>query len=254
MYLRQICLVAPELNPTVEALSELFSIPVCHRDPEVAAFGLENAILAVGSQFLEVVAPIREGTAAGRFMERRGSGGGYMVICQVSAREDQARVRHRARARGVRLAYEADHQSWNIMQLHPADMKASFLEVDWDSQADPEGNWEPAGGLRWRESVCAEVTTAITALELSGPEPQALAAHWADVTGLPLENQDGLPCLVLANATLRFSRAAEAINSGLVAADLKIRDRSRLYASAAALGIEIADEQVHVGGMRFNLV
>lgn len=93
IYLRQVCLVAARLEPVTEALSQVFSIPVCHVDPAVSAFGLENCILAVGSQFLEVVAPIGENTAAGRFLERRGGDGGYMVICQALSRVEQAALR-----------------------------------------------------------------------------------------------------------------------------------------------------------------
>src|SRR5690606_39212907 len=47
IYLRQVCLVAARLEPVTEALSQVFSIPVCHVDPAVSAFGLENCILAV---------------------------------------------------------------------------------------------------------------------------------------------------------------------------------------------------------------
>ena len=42
-----------------------------------AEFGLENTLMPVGRNFLEVVAPIQEGTAAGRYLDRRGGNGGY---------------------------------------------------------------------------------------------------------------------------------------------------------------------------------
>ena len=80
--LRQIALVARQLAPVVDDLRELFGLAVAYRDPSVEAFGLENAVLPVGNQFLEVVAPIREGTAGGRYLERRRGDGGYMVILQ----------------------------------------------------------------------------------------------------------------------------------------------------------------------------
>src|SRR6185437_8780205 len=60
--LRQIALVARQLAPVVDR--DVFGLEVAYRDPGVEAFGLENAVLPVGNQFLEVVAPIREGTAA----------------------------------------------------------------------------------------------------------------------------------------------------------------------------------------------
>ena len=83
--LRQICLVASELEPVVDDLCAVFGVKVCHRDPEVGQFGLHNALMPFGSSFLEVVAPQREGTAAGRYLERRQGDGGYMVILDSEA-------------------------------------------------------------------------------------------------------------------------------------------------------------------------
>ena len=80
LQLRQICLVAPALEPAVEDLCAILGIEVCYRDPGVAQWGLENAVMPLGDQFLEVVAPTREGTAAGRYLQRRSGPGGYMVI------------------------------------------------------------------------------------------------------------------------------------------------------------------------------
>ncbi len=250
IHLRQICLVANRLAPAVEDLRAVFSTPVCHVDPGVGKFGLENALLAVGTQFLEVVAPLREGTAAGRFLQRRGGNGGYMVICQVPSLEEQAAVRARAQENGVRVAYESDRGSWNIMQLHPADMGASFFEVDWDEQSDPAGNWQPAGGTEWMEAVNTEVVSAIVGVELQSGDPRALAERWSAVAGVPLEDRDTGPVLPLANAELRFIRG----HSGLAAVDLRVADRDRLLEQAEARGASVSDSQVLICGTRFNIL
>ena len=70
--LRQIALVAEELAPTVDDLRAVLGLEVCFNDPGVKTFGLENALLPVGNQFLEVVAPIEEGTAGGRYLRATG--------------------------------------------------------------------------------------------------------------------------------------------------------------------------------------
>jgi hypothetical protein len=57
--LRQICLVARDLNRVVADLEAVFAISVCHRDPNVAKYGLVNALLPVGTSFLEIVSPAR---------------------------------------------------------------------------------------------------------------------------------------------------------------------------------------------------
>ena len=66
--MRQICLVARELAPVVEVFHDVFGLDVCHRDPGVGKYGLENALFAIGNGFLEVVAPVRDGTTAGRYL------------------------------------------------------------------------------------------------------------------------------------------------------------------------------------------
>lgn len=79
--LRQICLAAATLEPAVRAIEQVLGLAVCYRDPNVARFGLENAVFPIGTSFLEVVAPTRPDTAAGRFLERSAGRGAYMVIC-----------------------------------------------------------------------------------------------------------------------------------------------------------------------------
>ena len=82
--LRQICLVARELEPVIEDLTEVLGIQRCYVDPGVGQFGLENTLMPIGRNFLEVVAPIQEGTAGGRYLDRRSGDGGYMVITQAT--------------------------------------------------------------------------------------------------------------------------------------------------------------------------
>ena len=94
--LRQICLVAEKLQPVVEDLTDILGINPCYIDPGVGVFGLENTLMAVGKNFLEVVAPIREGTAGGRYLKRRGGDGGYMVITHADSKKTQPAVRQNA--------------------------------------------------------------------------------------------------------------------------------------------------------------
>src|SRR5258706_16232155 len=79
MRLRQICLVAPRLEPAVGDIAAIMGLNVCYRDGNVAKYGLENALLPVDTILLEVVAPLQPGTAAGRFLDKTGGQGGYMA-------------------------------------------------------------------------------------------------------------------------------------------------------------------------------
>src|SRR4051812_32413012 len=90
--LRQIALVARTLEPVERQLTAALATEVCYRDPGVGTYGLHNALWALGGTFLEVVAPMRDSTAAGRYLDRRGGDGGYMYIvdCEdLKARREQ---------------------------------------------------------------------------------------------------------------------------------------------------------------------
>ena len=78
--LRQAVLVARELEPVAGGLRSALGLHEPFRDPGVGEFGLTNAVFALGDCFLEVVSPARAGTAAGRYLDRHGGDGGYMVI------------------------------------------------------------------------------------------------------------------------------------------------------------------------------
>lgn len=253
IHLRQICLVARELRPAAEALEGVFGLKPCHVDPAVGKYGLENTLWPVGSKFLEVVAPIEAGTAAGRYLDRRSGDGGYMVICQVATKAEQDAVRARAAEQGVRVAHENDYGKWRLMQLHPGDMRATFFEVDWDEKAEMTGNWEPAGGTGW-EGAASDVVSDIVGAEIQSDDPEGVAAHWAAVAGLPVERRQGAPAVALANAVLRFVKAEDGRGPGLGALDLKVTDRARLLREAEARGARVSEREVLVCGTRFNLV
>ncbi len=89
--LRQICLLAHDIRAVTEQLESVFGLQVCHIDPAVGAYGLENRLLPIGNQLLEIVAPTQPDTAGGRYLERRNGDGGYMVITQCDNHEPRKR-------------------------------------------------------------------------------------------------------------------------------------------------------------------
>src|SRR5450432_2412374 len=104
--LRQICLVAPHIEPVVGDIAGIMGLKVCYRDCNVAKYGLENALLPVDTILLEVVAPFQEGTAAGRFLQKTGGHGGYMAIFCCDDPDGRGK---RAGKFGVRIANLIDH-------------------------------------------------------------------------------------------------------------------------------------------------
>ena len=248
--LRQIALVARQLAPVVDDLSAVFGIEVAYRDPGVAAFGLENAVFPIGSQFLEVVAPVREGTAGGRYLERRGGDGGYMVILQC---DEHAPRKRRVAELGIRKAFAQDEPEYRLMQLHPRDTGGSFLEIDEQiGGEDPNGPWQPAG-RDWRAAVRTDVVRAIAAAEIQADEPSALAGRWGEILEIPVE-RNGAASLRLDNATIRFVAATDGRGEGLGGVDLVVADRARLLAAAERRGCRSGDGHVLLCGTRFRIV
>ena len=251
--LRQICLVAAQLAPAVDDLCAVLGLELCYRDPAVAKWGLENALMPVGNGLLEVVAPTREGTAAGRYLERRGGDGGYMVILQT---DDLAPYRRRVGELGVRLIAEPNYGEYVGMQLHPRDTGGAILSIDWNEgdPADPAGPWHPAGP-DWQRARRTDRVTEMRAAELQGDDPERLARRWAEILGLDLHHHGGAPTLHVDDADLRFVMARDGRGEGLGTVDLAAtHQRGAILAAAEARGCAVDGDVVTVCGTRFRLV
>lgn len=251
-HLRQFCLVAPELEPSIVPLAEVLGAPRAYVDPGVATFGLENTLLGIGTDFLEVVAPVREGTAAGRFLARRGGAGGYMVIVQATTEADYAAAIARAEAAGVRIAFQIDRPGWSLRQLHPADMGAAFLEFEWDPIADVRGNWHAAGGEAWRANA-GDPRMGFTGGTLQGDDPAALAARWGDMLGSAPTRDGDAYTVAMANAVLRFVAPGDERGPGLTGIALRVPDRRAVLKRAREHGCPVEGHAFDLGGVRFTL-
>ena len=252
--LRQIALVADRLEPVEAALIDVLDLAVCYRDPAVATFGLENALFPVGNQFLEVVAPTEANTAAGRYLERRGGPGGYMVIHQC---DDHVPRKRRIAELGVRTVFDRDMDEYSLMQLHPKDTGGSFLEIDEQRGTrahEPDGPWHPAGPDWWAGRRTDRVER-IAAAEIQAAEPREVAKRWAEITEIALSSTpEGDPQLILDNATLRFVPCLDERPEGLGGIDLRCTDRVAILAAAGRHDAVTGDNQITLCGMRMNLL
>jgi len=175
--LRQVALVASDLK-TVEAdVVAALGVKACAHDLGVEQFGLKNVLFPVGERLLEVVAPFRSGTSAGRFLDRRGGDGGYMVLFQV---DDLEAVRSRIADLGVRVVLEAVGPGVVGLHLHPSDVGGAIVSLD---QTDRWDDW-PWAGSNWRDHVCADVVSDLVAVEVAVFDPESTAARWAAVLGI----------------------------------------------------------------------
>jgi hypothetical protein len=248
MRLRQICLVAPHLEPVISDIAGIMGLSVCYRDGNVAKYGLENALLPVDTILLEVVAPFKDGTTAGRFIEKTGGRGGYMAI--FCCDDPDARGRH-ANALGVRTANVIDHAPYHGVQLHPRDCRAAFIEFNHTDGSDDILGAYPPAGPDWQKFIRKDVTRALTAVEMQSPDPRGLAAHWGKIIGVaPIETEGGGAELKLPNATFRFVNGASEIMSAL---EFRVADAARVLDAARAKGHAVAGNEFLLGGVRFRL-
>ena len=235
MRLRQIALVAADLEPTIEQLGTELGAEVCFRDPGVATFGLHNALLALGDTFLEVVSPVKDDTTAGRYLERRGGDGGYMVILQLDP-EERADALRRADELGVRQVFVAEHtidgQHAIGTHFHPADTGGAILSVD---TATPPQSWIWAG-TGWASVVRRERAGAITGATIQADDPSAMAARWGALLGIDPADDERL---MLERSSIRFVPVADGRGEGLAAIEVEALDPALRGRSCELAGIRI---------------
>ena len=176
--LRQAVVAARELDPVAARLRQEFGLRDPFQDPGVGAFGLRNAVYAVGDTFLEIVSPVREGTTAGRYLDRRGGDCGYMAIFQL---HDLEAARRRVEELGIRVVWRADMDDISGTHLHPADVRGAIVSLD---RADPPGSWR-WGGPDWTGRVGTGAPGSVVGITVSVSDPSAVAARWAEILGVP---------------------------------------------------------------------
>ncbi|MBM4204509.1 MAG: hypothetical protein FJ194_10225 [Gammaproteobacteria bacterium] len=249
--LRQIALVAEKLAPVEAALLDVLSVKVAFRDPGVGHFGLENALFPIGNTLLEVVAPTRENTAGGRYLERRGGDGGYMVITQC---DDHLPRRKRVADLGIRIVNQFENKHFRNIQLHPKDTGGSFFEIDealGENAHAHDGPWEPSGP-EWQMYKDTSRVAGIVAAEVQADDPRQVAARWSEISQIPLAS-DGLT-LPLDNAKVRFVPCTDGRPEGLGGIDIQCTDKAAILAAAKKRGLKLDGDTLMLCGMRVKLI
>jgi len=248
MRLRQIALVAKDLQKAVDDLCAVLGLEVCYHDPGVEVFGLHNALMPIGTSFLEVVSPLREGTTAGRLLERRHGDGGYMVIAQT---DDLAREHKRVEELGVRIVWETQLPDAATIHLHPRDVGAAIVSFD---QMRPPESWRWAGP-EWREHVHTDVTRRLAGAELQSADPAALAKRWGEVFGRPVRGcPDGGHELELDAGKLRFVSDRDGRGEGVSGIDVEVVEPTDVLHRARSRGLPASAESVELCGVRVRLL
>jgi hypothetical protein len=232
--LRQAVLVAAELEPVETALREALGLGEPFRDPGVGAFGLINAVFALGDCFLEVVSPVQEDTAAGRYLDRHGDGG-YMAIFDL---EDLDGARNRVGQLGIRVVWRIDLSDISGTHLHPADMGGAIVSLD---QSRPWGSWR-WGGPQWTAQIGDGAPGRLGGITVAVPDPAAVAARWGEVLGVPAQEEE--PLLALDGSEVRFASADGAQGEGLTEIAVELppaQRRGRTDVEVGGVQLRLAD-------------
>ena len=205
--LRQICLVAYDLEWTSNLLCAAFDATVVFRDPNMAAGGnLTNTHIRLGDSFLETVCPSdrawKNSTTQTRLLERNGDCG-YMAIVQVpdvslaslsmaeqgnaigmvsggliqcpgSPGSGFADMKSRDYSLGESLPKNEDMVAGVNVQFHPHDFGTlAEIQENWPGQSEfprNKGAYFPAGNA-WQNDVDSRphggVTTGFAAVEIA---------------------------------------------------------------------------------------
>lgn len=275
MRLRQVALLAPSLAEAEAEVCGVLGLEVIFRDPAVGRWGLENSLLPLGGDFLELLAPLREGTSAGRYLKKRGGAGGYMVILQCG---DALEARAWFEAQGARVIYESDHPEVLGFHFHPGDTGGILVSVHSPVHSpvhstgatagvsgdfsDPMSPWAHAGE-EWNTETkpLAKLLAQDPArprlggVILQGEDPAALAERWAALLGRPASPvENGGHRIRLLNAELLIEAAADGRGAGVGGIVLLSAEPRQIIARAKARGLETRQDGFTACGARFHAV
>jgi hypothetical protein len=247
MRLRQIALVAKDLEPVTAQLNAIFGLRVAFRDPAVAKYGLINVVMPVGGEFLEIVQPVTADASAGRYLKRRGGDAGYMLIFQTGGA-----VAHRERliARGIRNIAQLDSPRYTFTHFHPGDfdgvLVSSDTAGDGSNWRERFGDWPPAGP-HWKDYLAPADVKGIAGATVQARDPEAAAKRWSNL----LEAERDGASLRFEGAEVRFAEPVDADGTGIVGVRIAVLDPAAILARASALRLPVEAGAVRIGGVAF---
>ena len=246
MRIRQVALAASDLEKTDETLRRLLGCNESYADPDIIYFGLDNRLYTLGDCFLEVVSPVKSNTAAGRFLERRGGDGGYMVIVQAdNLAQEQARLAGSL----IRTVFADDRGNAKAIHLHPKDVPGAIPSID---EMTPPESWLWAGD-GWEQRAGTYVGR-ILAVEIRSLDPHATGLCWAEAYGLELISSGDDWRIEMGSTEMRFTYDAEVLEPTLMAIDFEAIDLPAVCSAADEMGLERAENVVIVCGVELHFL
>lgn len=251
MRLRQIALVAHDLEPYVQDLEAVLGIHVSHRDPNVAAYGLVNVVFPVGGEFLEIVQPVKDDASAARYLKRRGGDAGYMVLFHSGNA-----LTHRARleAKGLRKIAEQEDENYVFTHFHPGDFDGVLTSIDSvggiTDPLEPYCDW-PFAGPDWKSFSSDANVLGMPAATIQTRDPAAAAKRWADHLNSSVDESNTVS---FESGKIRFVLPVDEDGTGVIGIDVAVRNPAPVLAAAKKRGLSVSDTGFSLCGITFTLV
>ena len=242
MDIRQIVMVSSLRDPIVSDLNKLFGLEVAFNDPGVGHFGLENAVMPLGTDFLEVVSPIEENTTAGRYLQKRGGDGGYMVIIQV---DDFDKTKSLVHDNEIEIVWDTDLPEAKAIHLHPKQMGGAIVSLDW---MNPKESWKWAGP-EWNKYITDDIK-GIDGVEIQANNPEEMFNRWKDILDASNINESERK-IYLDNTWISFIDEDDR-GSGISAFSLITDNKELLISKAKEFGF-LQEDNIVIGGVKFYL-
>lgn len=232
-----------------------------YRDPGVAQWGLENILVPLGGEIIEVVAPMKSSTAAGRLLSKRGAGG-YMIIMQTL--DAAARKNYVTSKKLAKVIWEHVQHDSHAIQYHPKGIKGGMIpELDSHNDApeqlqDRFSRWHPCGddynnySERMKKHANLSLLGCILRLAPGDIDAEGASKQWEELFGV-LRNRD---LLAFTNARLGFVPGSDNEPEGLANITIGVRGQDYLdgiLRRAKERGLLQDGGAVRMVGIRFYL-
>jgi Glyoxalase-like domain len=218
--IRQAVVVAADRDGVADVWRRELGVTDGFHDPGVGEFGLHNWVFPIGDAFLEVVAPITQGTTAGRYMQRHGGDAGYMVIFQL---DNITAARDHMRAEQCRDVWNIDLPQISATHLHPADTGGAIVSLD---QPNPTSSWL-WGGPDWESRSASSHSTDIAGVSIASSDPATMCSQWQQLFSLTSNDDNANECALPDSSVVSFVASADhAGRAGIVEIALRATDPS----------------------------
>lgn len=230
--IRQVIIGAGDMSIASKELREAFGLAVGFADPLLEGINMDDETFRVGPEaHLELVGALTPEAPIAKWCEKVGGGGGYGLAIQVPA---LGPLLERAESLGARTIEDLVVYERRIVQLHPGDL-GILVELDEIPEAE---QW-------FWDDIVADVSENpviddVIAVEVSNPDPAAIAQKWSTLFDVPVETVDGVLQIALGARTVRF-----------VEGDVKVMTGCDVQVAA---GVEPHTREVVVSGVTFTLV